>query len=234
LLVVGWGRILPAWLLEALPLGAYGVHGSGRPLPWGRGRSPVNWTIATGGRHYFTHLFRLTPGTDDGPVVAMRRFDISPFDDALTVHLKNTVVRTAVLVEVLPAILAGHPLQRPQPADGATYLRKRTEDDRVIRWSEPTEVVRNLVRAESRPFAGCGARLGGRVLRVWAAVPFELDVGWDAPAGEVLEVFYDGSFAVRTGDTAVLVRDYDGGPLDPSDVGRRMDMPASAPAHPLQ
>lgn len=55
---------------------------------------------------------------------------------------------------------------------------------------------------------------------MWAVIPFEMPGLWDnRQPGEVLEVFSDGEFVVRTGDGTLLVRRYDGGPLTPSAVG---------------
>src|SRR4051812_42574898 len=41
LLVIGWQRLIPAWWLEHLTFGAFGMHGSHEPLLRGRGRSPL-------------------------------------------------------------------------------------------------------------------------------------------------------------------------------------------------
>ena len=48
LLVIGWQRLIPNWFLDSLSVGAYGMHGSSKPLPYGRGRSPMNWSILEG------------------------------------------------------------------------------------------------------------------------------------------------------------------------------------------
>ena len=42
---MGWQRLIPEWLLNDLSVGAFGMHGSNKPLPHGRGRSPLNWSL---------------------------------------------------------------------------------------------------------------------------------------------------------------------------------------------
>src|SRR5687768_14024690 len=48
ILVIGWQRLVPEWWLSALSIGAFGMHGSPDPLPRGRGRSPLNWSLLQG------------------------------------------------------------------------------------------------------------------------------------------------------------------------------------------
>src|SRR5688572_21829048 len=54
LLVLGWQRLIPDWLLSKLGVGAFGMHGSSERLPAGRGRSPLNWSIIQGRRSFLT------------------------------------------------------------------------------------------------------------------------------------------------------------------------------------
>ncbi len=43
LFVMGWQRLIPEWFLNSLSIGAFGMHGSSKRLPYGRGRSPPAW-----------------------------------------------------------------------------------------------------------------------------------------------------------------------------------------------
>jgi methionyl-tRNA formyltransferase len=226
LLVMGWQRLVPAWWLEALPYGAFGMHGSSRPLPWGRGRSPMNWSLIQDKDVFLTHLFQLAPGVDDGTILAVQDFDITPFDTAFTLHLKNLVAMTRLCLEHLPAHLLGRSMLSPQEEAGATYYPKRSEEDGLVFWEDTTWEIYNLVRAVTRPFAGAFAFLGDdpeRKVTIWRAIPFDSRITWpDADPGEVLAAFYDGSFVVRTGDTSLLVLESDGPAVTDADVGARL------------
>src|SRR5215472_11397484 len=46
IIVVGYGRLIPPWMLELPPLGNINVHGS--LLPKYRGAAPIQWAIARG------------------------------------------------------------------------------------------------------------------------------------------------------------------------------------------
>ena len=62
---------------------------------------------------------------------------------------------------------------------------------------------------------------------VWRATPFSGGVQYpDAVPGQVVEVFYNGKFVVRTGDGYVLVHEHDlddPRQLEPGPVLRRVD-----------
>tara|TARA_Y100000590_G_C15371804_1_gene882841 strand:+ start:258 stop:641 length:384 start_codon:yes stop_codon:yes gene_type:complete len=42
---VRWQRLIPREVLETFSSGVFGMHGSARDLPYGRGRSPLNWAL---------------------------------------------------------------------------------------------------------------------------------------------------------------------------------------------
>jgi hypothetical protein len=72
----------------------------------------------------------------------------------------------------------------------------------------------NLIRAVTRPFAGAFSYLGDneqQQLRIWRAIPFDPHLLFpSARPGEIVEVFFDGTFLVRTGDTSLLVQEHEG------------------------
>jgi methionyl-tRNA formyltransferase len=226
LLVMGWQRLIPDWWLEALSIGAFGMHGSFKPLPHGRGRSPMNWSLLQGRTLFFTHLFQYLPGVDDGPVVGQQMFELTPFDTCLTAHFKNQTAMLKLCVRLLPGLLDGTAPRRPQPRDvQPSHWPKRTAEDGLIYWHDTTTEIYNLVRAVTKPFPGAFTYLHddpAKKVIVWRAIPFDklLDYG-QHQHGEVVEAFYDGSFVVKTGDTTLLVLESEGHRVTAADVGAR-------------
>jgi methionyl-tRNA formyltransferase len=225
LLVMGWQRLIPAWLLEQLSIGAFGMHGSSKPLPHGRGRSPMNWSLVQNKDCFYTHLFRYRPGVDDGEIAAVQVFDITPFDTCLTLHYKNTLSMIGLLEKSLPALLDGTAKLTPQPTEGATYYPKRSEEDGLIYWSDPTLQIHNLVRAATKPFPGAFSFLDNqpeKKVRIWRAIPFDTRLTWpNTVPGQVVAVFGEGAFVVCTGDSSLLVQESEGTQLTHTDVGRK-------------
>lgn len=212
LLVIGWQRLIPEWWLEVLGIGAFGMHGSPEPLPRGRGRSPLNWSLLQGKTSFLTHLIKYDRGVDSGCIVGVQRFDITPWDDADTLHMKNRIAMNRLLREHLPAILRGTAQYRAQPADIApTYLPKRTADDGRIVWQNMDMAsLYNHIRCQTRPFPGAFAYLEGSGERFyfWRGHPFDSHLVYTARPGDVVETFHDGSFLVAVWDGAVRIFDY--------------------------
>jgi methionyl-tRNA formyltransferase len=213
LLVIGWQRLIPEWLLSNLSIGAFGMHGSSEPLPRGRGRSPLNWALLQDKKTFFTNLFRYDAGVDSGAIVGEYRFDINAWDDCETLHFKNRIAMNQLLRRHLPDILAGKATYTPQPKDiEPTYLPKRTADDGLIKWLDLDMLgLYNHIRCQTRPFPGAFSYLNGSAERFyfWKGAPFDSRIDFTgARPGTILEVFHDGSFLVAVWDGSVRIIDY--------------------------
>lgn len=216
LLVIGWQRLIPDWWLSRLGRGAFGMHGSPEPLPRGRGRSPLNWSLLQGKTSFLTHLIRYDAGVDSGGIVGVQKFDITLWDDPDVLHMKNRIAMSRLLRQHLPAIEAGTAVYRPQPADiSPTYLPKRSADDGRVVW-EDQDMMRlyNHIRAQTRPFPGAFSHLGESQERFyfWKGHPFDSRLEYEARPGTVVETFYDGSFLVAVWDGSVRIFDYSAPP----------------------
>jgi methionyl-tRNA formyltransferase len=225
LLVMGWQRLIPDWFLQSLRIGAFGMHGSSKPLPHGRGRSPINWSLIQNADRFYTHLFRYRPGVDDGDIVSVQLFDITPFDTCLTLHHKNSLSMIRLAADALPSLVNGTAKLTPQPTQGVTYYPKRTADDGLIYWTDGTLEIYNLIRAVTKPFPGAFSYLDdekSKKVIIWRAIPFDTRLTWpNAEAGEIVAVFEDGNFVVKTADSTLLVQESEGASLTHADVGRR-------------
>lgn len=226
LLVNGWQRLIPEWFLKQLELGAFGMHGSNKPLPHGRGRSPMNWSLIQGKNLFFTHLFRYAVGVDDGPIIAVQKFSITPHDTCLTLHYKNTLSMIALCADALPKLMDGSAKSRPQPDGPASFYPKRGAEDGLIYWNDAAADIFNLIRAVTRPFPGAFCYLDDdpqHKLMIWRAIPFDDHLDFShAQAGQILEVFSNGDTLVKCGDTCLLLQDYEGLTLNAQHVGRRL------------
>lgn len=213
-IVLGWQRLIPAPVLDAMEVGAFGMHGSSEPLPRGRGRSPLNWSILEGRTTFRTNLFRYDPGVDSGDIVGTVVFDINAWDDGDSLHLKNTLAMLQLLDEHLDDLCAGRLDLTPQLADvEPTYYEKRTAEDGRVRWLEMTTTrLHDHVRAQTRPFPGAFSHYEGHPdpVHLWRAVPFDSRLAFPVSApGRVCAVFDDGTFLVRTWDGTVRVLEAD-------------------------
>lgn len=221
--VVGWQRLVPAGILDLARHGCYGFHGSANLLPWGRGRSPINWSIIEGRDRFLLHMFRLAPGVDDGAIVGLEVYDIRPADTCRSVYYKTAMAQARLIERYSRPILEGRAPATPQVGDAFHYPKRTPEDGRIV-WSATANDICALVRAVTRPYPGAWGTLQGERVMVWRAEDFgdNLLTAHAAP-GEVVFVSSNGmrECVVQVGRGAVLLVDYES-PL-PLKPGMRFD-----------
>jgi methionyl-tRNA formyltransferase len=210
LLVIGWQRLIPEWLLEKLRIGAFGMHGSSHALPYGRGRSPMNWSLIQNRDVFISNLFKYSPGVDDGDILDTQDFDMNPFDNAKTMHYKSTLAMISLVLKNMTRMLDNNFTLRKQLDMPPTYYPKRTEEDGIIFWDRDSKEIYNLIRAVTRPFHGAFAFQGDKKIMIWSGYPFDSRLFdpyvWP---GTILHVFNNGDFIVKTGDGSVIITEYE-------------------------
>ncbi len=226
LLVIGWQRLIPEWWLNDLSIGAFGMHGSPEPLPRGRGRSPINWSLLNGKTSFTTNLFKYDSGIDSGMIIGMQKFDINVWDDCNTLHMKNRIAMNRLLKEHLPGLLTSTGHYLPQSDDiEATYFPKRTAEDGRILWDNLDMIaLYNNIRSQTHPFPGAFSHLNGeeRPFYFWKGHPFDGHLIYsESRPGDIVEVFYDDSFLVAVWDGAVRVYEYSSQDGKPPNIGQQ-------------
>lgn len=210
-LVVGWQRLIPPDLIDLAALGFIGFHGSANFLPWGRGRSPINWSIIEGRDRFILHMFFITPGVDSGDVIGFEVYDICREDTCRSVYYKTAMAQATLIHRFLPKILEGNCPRYPQVGE-EFYYPKRTAEDGRIDWNLPGEDVCRLVRAVTRPYPGAFGLLAGERVRIWRCQYFGENLLTEhLRPGEVAFVSSNmwAEVVVRCGRGAVLIDDYE-------------------------
>ena len=142
--VAAYGKILPDWLLTALPRGLINVHAS--LLPRYRGASPVHRAVIAGDHETGVTIMRVVKALDAGPMLARVTVPIGP-DDTTTIVESTLAIKGAdLLVESLDAIEAGTAVETPQDDSQATYAPKLSRAEAIVDWSRPAPRIHNLIR----------------------------------------------------------------------------------------
>ena len=142
--VAAYGKILPDWLLAAIPRGLINVHAS--LLPRYRGASPVHRAVMNGDSETGVTIMRVVKELDAGPMIASATVEID-LDDTTTMLEARLAVRGAdLLVETLDAIAAGTAVETPQDSSQATYAPKIEKSEGLIEWSRPAAQIHNQIR----------------------------------------------------------------------------------------
>lgn len=192
MIVAAYGQILPQAVLDIPPLGVLNVHAS--LLPRWRGAAPVEGAILAGDAITGVTIMKLDAGMDTGPVLAKREIKIRPNETAGELENRLSDLGADLLMDVLPAYLAGDLQPEPQPEEGVTVTRPIRKKQARIDWDRSAEDLHNHVRAFA-PEPGAYTFWDGRRLKIFRTEVVEPE---DEPEGE------PGTVAVR-GDRPVVV-----------------------------
>jgi methionyl-tRNA formyltransferase len=166
-IVVAYGHILPPWMLDSLKLGAWNLHFS--LLPMWRGAAPVNHAILAGDAETGVSLMRITPGLDEGPVLAMGRRPIGMEDDAAGLLAVLAEDAGGLLASHLPALLDGTADPVPQMGE-ASFASKLSKEMARLDAARPALELHRRARA-LQPWPGAELALEGGALKVLAVGP---------------------------------------------------------------
>ena len=206
---MGWQRLIPKSVLDRFAYGIYGFHGNAGYLPFGRGRSPLNWSIILGDTRFNLNLFRYDEKADSPNVFATEMFSITPQDNIRTAQYKNMICSKNLIKKLLAAYKEGNISVRTDSKDFDSWYNKRTAADGKIDFHGRTREIYNLIRGVAAPFPGAFAYAGEEKVTVWEAQPFDEMIDFSAYApGEVIDVF-DGHPIVRTVDGSLLIKKYE-------------------------
>ncbi len=165
--VVAYGLLLPAPILEAPEYGCLNLHGS--LLPRWRGAAPIQRAIIAGDKQTGIVVMKMEEGLDTGAMGPTEIVPIGP--DMIAGELHDQMMRLGadLMGRALAALERGSLDFTPQPEDGATYAAKIDKAEARIDFSQGAEAVHNLIRGLS-PFPGAWfeLELGGRPVRIKA------------------------------------------------------------------
>ena len=173
IIVVGYGRIIPQWMIDLPPLGNLNVHAS--LLPKYRGAAPVQWAIARGETVTGVTTMRIDAGLDTGDILLQRELAITAQDTAETIAPRLAAMGAELMIESLRALQAGTIRARPQDHTQATLAPVLKKDDGRIDFHRTATEIWNRLRG-FQPWPGAFTSFRGKNLHVWSARPLEADI----------------------------------------------------------
>jgi methionyl-tRNA formyltransferase len=170
IVVVGYGRIIPQWMIDLPPLGNINLHGS--LLPKYRGAAPVQWAIASGESVTGVTTMRIDAGLDTGDILLQREMPIAPEDTAVTLAPRLAEMGAPLMVETLAGLKAGTITPRKQHDSQATLAPILKKEDGLMDFRRSAREICNRLRG-FQPWPGAYTTFRGKNLNVWAARPAE-------------------------------------------------------------
>jgi len=168
IIVVGYGRIIPQWMLDLPPLGNLNLHAS--LLPKYRGAAPIQWAIANGETVTGVTTMRIDAGLDTGDILQQHELAIAPDDTAETLAPRLASIGAELMVETLRAVEAGSIHPRPQDNSQASLAPILKKEDGLVDFSRTADEIVNRIRG-FQPWPGAHTKFRGKTLQIIKARP---------------------------------------------------------------
>src|SRR5215469_11081711 len=133
IIVVGYGRIIPQWMIDLPPFGNINLHAS--LLPKYRGAAPIQWAIANGEQVTGNTTMRLDAGLDTGDILLQAEERIKPEDTALTLAPRLAQSGAELMIATLAGLKNSTISPRPQDNSQATLAPILKREDGQIDFS---------------------------------------------------------------------------------------------------
>jgi methionyl-tRNA formyltransferase len=166
IIVVGYGRIIPPWMLELPRYGNINVHAS--LLPKYRGAAPVQWAIANGEKVTGVTTMLLNEGLDTGDILLQREAAVNDEDTAVTLAPTLASLGAELLVETLIGLERGKITPIPQDDSQATLAPILTKEDGLVDFNRKAVEIHNRLRG-FQPWPGAYTRFRRKNLKLVAA-----------------------------------------------------------------
>jgi len=168
IIVVGYGRIIPQWMIELPRLGNLNLHAS--LLPKYRGAAPIQWAIAKGEPLTGVTTMRIDAGLDTGDILLQKEIPIAHEDTAETLAPTLATIGADLMVETLRGLDSGQVHPRPQDHARATLAPILTKEDGRMDFSRSAGELFNRMRG-FRPWPGAFTTFNAKTLQVHRAEP---------------------------------------------------------------
>ena len=182
MVVVAFGLLLPAELLQLPKYGCINVHAS--LLPKWRGAAPVARAIEAGDNRTGVTIMQMDVGLDTGPMLSQIECAIQSDDTTETLQQKLAVLGAQELLKTLKTLPLKLKKSSPQMDSLASYAAKLTVAESFIDWNLSANEIVRKVRAYN-PWPIARTVYQGMGIRIWSA-HVSTHTGITTP-GEVIE-----------------------------------------------
>ncbi|HEV2398237.1 MAG TPA: methionyl-tRNA formyltransferase [Candidatus Sulfotelmatobacter sp.] len=179
IIVVGYGRIIPQWMLDLPAFGNINLHAS--LLPKYRGAAPIQWAIASGETVTGNTTMRIDAGLDTGDILLQQVIEIAPDDtsEALAPRLANH--GADLMIETLRDLQAGSIQPRKQDDSKSSLAPILKKEDGLLDFSRSATELYNRLRG-FQPWPGAYTKFRGKNLQILTARPLQEPL----PLGELI------------------------------------------------
>lgn len=132
--VASYGKIIPESVLKLPKKGTLNVHPS--LLPMYRGASPIETAILEDNKETGVTIMLMDKDMDHGPILEQEFVDITEWPKKLDLEKQFAEIGGEILVQIIPAWLAGEIMEQEQDHNYATFTKKIKKEDGLIEISD--------------------------------------------------------------------------------------------------
>jgi methionyl-tRNA formyltransferase len=162
--IIAYGQIVPARLLEMPRLGWINLHGS--LLPKYRGAAPIQWAIANGETRTGLTTMRIDAGMDTGPTLLRWETEIGAEETAPQLAARMSEAGAELMVETLRKYGRGEIAPAPQDNSQASLAPIIRKEHGRIDWSLTARKISDRMRAFD-PWPGAYTTFRGQLCHLW-------------------------------------------------------------------
>jgi methionyl-tRNA formyltransferase len=170
--LVAFGQILPAEMIEYPKMGCLNIHPS--LLPRYRGAAPINRAIIRGEEKTGVTIIRMDAGVDSGDILIQEETPIGPDETYDDLHDRLAGQGARLLLKAIEGAGAGTLKRMPQDHALATYAPRLKKEEGHIDWRAGVKDIVNLIRGLSSS-PGAYALWRGRQLKIFGASGEEVE-----------------------------------------------------------
>lgn len=163
IVVVAYGKILPAEILRIPKYGCINVHAS--LLPKYRGAAPIQWSVLNGDSETGVTIMQMDEGLDTGDMLLVKKTNIDINETSEELFNRLSFIGADALSECLDLIDKNDVEPIKQDESKATYAEKITKNLSPIDWKKSSLEIHNQVRGlQTWPCAT--TKLSGKTLKI--------------------------------------------------------------------
>jgi methionyl-tRNA formyltransferase len=164
--VVAYGQILSAKILNMPKLGCINVHGS--ILPKYRGAAPIQWCLYNGEMETGITTMLMDQGMDTGAMLLKATTAIALLDNSQVLAERLAAIGADLLVDTLLKLERQEIIPVPQDHSAASYAPLIQKSDYSLDWSKSATQLHNQIRGF---YPNCTATFRHQPLKITTTAP---------------------------------------------------------------
>jgi methionyl-tRNA formyltransferase len=202
IIVIAYGQILPAKVLEIPKLGCVNLHGS--LLPKLRGAAPINWSIINGQMVTGNTTMLMGVGLDTGDMLLRTETEIGQNETAGELYERLSVLGVPLIIETIEKIGSNSITPIKQKDELSSYAPMLNKEAGRINWNLDAEKVYNHIRGVT-PWPGAYTFYNDKMIKISKAIKGSSLIP-RANCGQILDVLKSG-IEIACSEGSIIVKE---------------------------